>query len=85
VAPGGLLIFSTCSLEHEEGEAQVAGFLDGNPDFERVPVAAAEIGADPAWISGHGDLRTLPSHLPMEPQELSGIDGFYAARLRRKS
>jgi 16S rRNA (cytosine967-C5)-methyltransferase len=30
-------------------------------------------------ISPEGDLRTLPSHLP----ELGGMDGFYAARLRR--
>ena len=42
-----------------------------------------ELGADPAWVTAAGDLRTLPCHLELEPPELSGIDGFYVARLQR--
>lgn len=83
VRPDGILIYSTCSLEPEEGEHQIAAFLGSRPDFTRVPIAAAELGADPSWVTVAGDLRTLPCHLQLESPELSGIDGFYVARLQR--
>ena len=54
------------------------------PTSSARPSKPAEIGAEPAWIGAGGDLRTLPFHLPQEPAELSGIDGFYVARLRRR-
>lgn len=81
VAPGGTLIFCTCSLEPEEGASQVARFLVRHPRFLRSPIAAGESGIDSAWISPAGDLRTLPLHLPGPQPELAGLDGFYAARL----
>ena len=62
VAPGGLMVYATCSLEPEEGEQQTAAFLAAHPNFARQPVAAAEIGAEPEWISADGDLRTLMFH-----------------------
>ncbi len=80
VRPGGLLIYCTCSLEPEEGEAQVARFLAENSDFQRVPVTAAEIGELAAAIDANGDVRTLPG------QALDGggsLDGFFIARMRR--
>jgi len=83
VRPQGLLVYSTCSLEPEEGVLQVAGFLAARTDFERVPIAAAEIGAEPPWITAQGEIRTLPFYLQQETPELSGLDGFYVARLRR--
>ena len=79
----GLLVYATCSLEPEEGAQQIAAFLAARPDFERVPVSAAEIGAEPAWITAQGELRTLPFHLNQDTPGLSGLDGFYVARLRR--
>jgi len=80
VRPGGSLLYSTCSLEPEEGGQQIARFLAGKPEFARHPVAADEIGGDPAWITADGELRTLPYHAPGGS---TGMDGFYVARLRR--
>ena len=79
VEPGGLLVFAVCSLEREEGEEQIAGFLGAHPEFAREPVTADEIFGHEEWITADGDLRTLPCHLP----DIGGMDGFYAARLRR--
>ena len=79
VEPGGILIFAVCSLEREEGEEQIAGFLASHPEFSRQPLTADEVFGHGEWISAEGDLRTLPYHLA----ESGGMDGFYAARLKR--
>jgi 16S rRNA (cytosine967-C5)-methyltransferase len=80
-APGGLLVFAVCSLEPEEGEEQVEGFLEENPAFAREPIRASDIGGLTECVSAAGDLRSLPCHMA----EKGGMDGFYAARLRRIS
>lgn len=86
VRPGGILVFSNCSLEPEEGEAVAAGFIGTHPDFSVEPVIAGEIpGLDEA-LGADGGLRTLPSMLSLAGQpELSGLDGFYAIRFRRNA
>jgi 16S rRNA (cytosine967-C5)-methyltransferase len=76
VRPQGLLIYSTCSLEPEEGPEQVAHFLAVQPAFQRAPVPANALGIQPESLTPQGDLRTLPFHA-------GGMDGFYVARLRR--
>ena len=79
-APGGLIVFATCSLQPEEGAGRIAALTGaGGAPVERVPVAAAEVFGHAEWLSPEGDLRTLPCHLA----ELGGLDGFYACRLRR--
>ena len=83
VRPGGLLVYCTCSLEPDEGEAQVAAFLAREPRFARVPVRPEEVGGADDLIDGSGDLRTLPCHLPEVPGARGGLDGFFASRLRR--
>ncbi len=79
VARSGLLVFAVCSLEPEEGVEQVENFLRQQPDFRREPVTAQDVFGHGEWISPEGDLRTLPAHLA----EQGGMDGFFAARLRR--
>jgi 16S rRNA (cytosine967-C5)-methyltransferase len=79
VRPGGVLVYSVCSLEPEEGPAQIARFLDSAAAFSREPVRAEEIFGQFPFVTPEGDLRTLPCHWA----EWGGLDGFYAARLRR--
>ncbi|MEZ2409600.1 RsmB/NOP family class I SAM-dependent RNA methyltransferase [Bosea sp. RCC_152_1] len=81
--PGGQLVYCTCSLEPEEGEAQISAFLTRHPQFRRAGASPAEIGGLDAVIDANGDIRTLPQHLPGETPRLSGWAGFYASRLIR--
>ena len=79
VEPGGMLVFAVCSLEREEGEEQIAAFLEAHPEFSRAPITASEVYGHGEWITPQGDLRTLPCHFG----DKGGMDGFYAARLKR--
>ncbi len=81
VGAGGLLVYAVCSLELEEGPEQIAAFLGRNNRFERVAILPEELFGMSELISADGDLRTLPCHLA----DKGGMDGFYAARLRRRS
>lgn len=81
--PGGRLIYCTCSLEVEEGEAQVEAFLARHPEFRRRPIEPSEIGDLPEAIDGNGDLRTLPHQIDRGSARQSGWAGFYASRLIR--
>ena len=81
LTPGGTLVYCVCSLQREEGPDRIAALLKRAAGLERVPVVPAEIGGLTELVSADGDLRTLPCHLADE----GGMDGFYAARLVRRS
>ena len=78
--PAGSLVYCACSLEPEESEAQIESFLDGNPDYRRVPLTSDDVAGQSQFITAQGDLRTLPS---MNIGTDQALDGFYAARLTR--
>jgi 16S rRNA (cytosine967-C5)-methyltransferase len=72
VRPGGLLVYSTCSLELEENDEQVSLFLAEHPDWR---LEAPPVGVVPDSALDGPLLRVLPQR--------HGTDGAFAARLRR--
>jgi len=80
LAPGGRLVYCTCSLLPEEGEAQVVAALARHPDLAADAEAVAALpGLDPNWHAGPGALRITPETWAAR----GGIDGFHIAALRR--
>jgi 16S rRNA (cytosine967-C5)-methyltransferase len=80
VAPGGRLVYGTCSLLHEENEAQVLAFLTRDPSFHLLPLQAAWPfeAAPPAGIeAGEGMMALTPAR--------HGTDGFFAAVMERRA
>jgi 16S rRNA (cytosine967-C5)-methyltransferase len=71
VAPGGLLVYAVCSVDPQEGQDQIEMFLRSHPDFTAEPPSLPGLSL-PTW---QAYLRTLPGR--------EGLDGFFAARLRR--
>ncbi len=78
--PGGLIVYATCSLQPEEGSERIESLLASGAPVERVPIQIEEVGGLADILSAEGDLRSLPFHLG----EKGGMDGFYAARLKRR-
>ena len=87
LAPGGRLVYCTCSLEPEEGEAQARYLLERHGDMQRIAITPDELAAsDPAedlagLIDAQGDFRALPHRGGSGLVE--GLDGFFAARFRK--
>jgi len=80
---GGILLYSVCSLSKNEGERQVANFIDANPEFKIVPITSAVLFNSnilPEIITPEGFIRCLPSILGTE----GGMDGFFIAVLQKE-
>jgi 16S rRNA (cytosine967-C5)-methyltransferase len=73
LAPGGTLVYSTCTISAAENECQIGAFLDEHRDFAAIDLEPRF----PAWAHPHapGQLLALP--------HVQGSDGFYIAALRR--
>ena len=80
VKPGGTLLYSVCSLQPNEGEAQIGAFLSAHPDWQRAPFRAADVPV-PGAVNTDGDIRILPHYWA----DHGGIDGFFMARLVKTS
>jgi 16S rRNA (cytosine967-C5)-methyltransferase len=66
VAPGGRLIYATCSSEPEENDAVVSAFLAGNRTFTRLDARTAAPDLPPAVVDEQGFLRTEPHRHDLE-------------------
>lgn len=78
--PGGKLVYSVCSLEAEEGEAQLDAFLQAHPDAAILPASLPEGAAPEGVVGAAGYVRSLPSHWA----DKGGMDGFFAACLEKR-
>jgi len=76
VAPGGRLVYATCSLLEEENAAQAERFLAEHPDFERVDAAALIQARCP-------ELAVTGPYMQLRP-DVHGTDGFFAAVFERR-
>jgi 16S rRNA (cytosine967-C5)-methyltransferase len=76
--PGRSMVYSVCSLEHEEGEHVVEDFLSANLDFKIEPPRPSEL---PDFLTPDeaGAIRVVPGLLEGD----GGLDGFFMARLVR--
>ncbi|HWI40991.1 MAG TPA: methyltransferase domain-containing protein, partial [Verrucomicrobiae bacterium] len=75
VKPGGTLLYSTCSTDAREDEEVVDDFLSRHPGFVLENLAERF----PAWeelFTPRGMFRSWPHR--------HGMDGFFAARLKRQ-
>ena len=72
VKPGGLLLYSTCTLLYRENEAVVETFLKEHPEFALEPLPLPE----PFPANTTGMLALVPGEYD--------TDGFFISRLRRK-
>jgi 16S rRNA (cytosine967-C5)-methyltransferase len=78
VKPGGILVYSTCSLMPEENEMVMARFLEQNPDFEPDSLYDSLLTSG---ITLKG-LETGSNHVTLKPS-VHGCDGFFICRMRR--
>ncbi|MGN7295296.1 RsmB/NOP family class I SAM-dependent RNA methyltransferase [Rhizobium sp. SAFR-030] len=84
VRPGGLIVFSNCSLDPLEGEELVARLVAEDPSVERVSIRSGDWPGLEQAINAAGEFRTTPAMLPPGDGYAGGMDGFFACVLRRR-
>ena len=83
LAPGGIMVYSTCSLLRRESESQVEKLLTryGSTKLKPLPFTKGEIPGFDEAIDDAGNLRVIPGWMP---GNLSFCDGFYVARFQKQ-
>jgi 16S rRNA (cytosine967-C5)-methyltransferase len=79
LAPGGRLLYCTCSLLPEEGDHQVKAALERHSGLATDAGALMVAGVEAGWRTPEGGLRLRPDFWG----DIGGMDGFYIALLRR--
>ena len=84
VKKGGTMVYSVCSTEPEEGEEVICSFLQACPDFSIIE-GAYEFLKPFSFKDRHGHIfyRTWPHKAGTEHGCRCGMDGFFAARLKK--
>ncbi len=77
VAPGGRLIYATCSSEPEENESVAEAFLSIAPEFAPCDASTACRALPSSVVNEHGHLRTYP--------HVHGLEAFFGAVFLRKT
>jgi 16S rRNA (cytosine967-C5)-methyltransferase len=77
VKPGGMVVFSNCSLDPSEGEDMIGRVLQSDPSVTRVPAKKEDWLGMEQVINRDGDLRTTPDMF-------GGVDGFFASVLVKR-
>ena len=75
VQPGGLLVYSTCTLLPEENQDQVKAFLESHPEFS--------LETDVSWLPEALRSQAENGMIQLLPHRHEGLDGFFIARMRR--
>ena len=75
LAPGGRLVYSTCTLNPRENNEIAAKFLSEHPDFEGVPLVLPD-GVERAFDEREYEITLMP--------HTARTDGFYCAAFRRR-
>ncbi len=83
VRPGGRLVFSNCSLDPAEGEDLVRDVLKSANELAIDAIRPDEFAGLAPFVTRDGLVRTTPADLDLGLPSLSGLDGFFAARLVR--
>lgn len=84
VKPGGCIVFSNCSLDPLEGEELHRDFLAEGADVADDPIRPGEVPGIGPFVTVQGSLRTTPAGFDLGNPAISGLDGFFAARFRKK-
>ena len=74
VRPGGAIVYATCSLEPEENEEQILGWLRDNPAWH-IEAPGVDSGVPIELVAGTGWIATVPYR--------DGCDGMFAVKLRK--
>jgi 16S rRNA (cytosine967-C5)-methyltransferase len=77
VRPGGVFVYSTCTITHEENLDQVRAFLNKHSDFmleDLSPLLPVNMANEPGVKEGY--IQLLP--------HVHGMDGFFLARMRKR-